>query len=441
MSMVNVKFNDVTGKIKAMHGVNNGPIIGRSEQVRGNFSEFKAAKIPYVRNHDASFCSAYGGEHTVDVHAIFPNFDADPYDPASYDFTYTDIYTKSILDTGAEVYYRFGSKIEHGVKKYGTLVPKDFKKWAIICEHIIRHYNEGWADGFCWNIKYWEIWNEPDGYQVDGNKPNWAGTPEEFYELYSVAAVHLKACFPELYIGGPSMSGPNEPWLRGFLEYLAKCEKYVPVDFLGFHLYEYDIHGIAKHDDIIRSVLDEYGYKDCELHINEWNYLTDWTMGFVKTVQEIISMRGAAYVAAFMCHKQKQPIDKLMYYDARPSTFNGMFDFYTLKPLKGYYPFVMFSKLYDLANEVYSSTDEDNLFVAAASDGNRRAAMIVNYNIDKNDAPKNVEIKLNGLGNGKLRYYLLDEYNTMCEIAFPENGCIVMQPDSVLLIADFSINN
>ncbi len=26
--------------------------------------------------------------------------------------------------------------------------PKDFKKWAVICEHIIRHYDENWANGY-----------------------------------------------------------------------------------------------------------------------------------------------------------------------------------------------------------------------------------------------------------------------------------------------------
>ena len=41
-------------------------------------------------------------------------------------------------------------------------MPKDFKKWAVICEHIIRHYTEGWADGFFYDMPYWEIWNEPD---------------------------------------------------------------------------------------------------------------------------------------------------------------------------------------------------------------------------------------------------------------------------------------
>ena len=74
---------------------------------------------------------------------------------------------------GTKVFFRLGQTIEHGPKKYGALPPKDFAKWARICEHVIRHYNEGWGVDKEWttlnvawsnqfNIVYWEIWNEPD---------------------------------------------------------------------------------------------------------------------------------------------------------------------------------------------------------------------------------------------------------------------------------------
>ena len=82
--------NLILGKIKPMNAVNNGPIKARSVQSRGNFEAYRNLEIPYARNHDAAFCSAYGGEHTVDVHAIFPDFSKDPNDPASYDFAPTD---------------------------------------------------------------------------------------------------------------------------------------------------------------------------------------------------------------------------------------------------------------------------------------------------------------------------------------------------------------
>ena len=41
------------------------------------------------------------------------------------------------------------------------------KKWANVCKHIVMHYNAGWANGFYYNIKNWEVWNEPEKYEGD----------------------------------------------------------------------------------------------------------------------------------------------------------------------------------------------------------------------------------------------------------------------------------
>ncbi len=36
------------------------------------------------------------------------------------------------------------------------------------------HYTEGWADGFRYDMEYWEIWNEADGMLDDSpHKPTW----------------------------------------------------------------------------------------------------------------------------------------------------------------------------------------------------------------------------------------------------------------------------
>lgn len=202
------------GRIKPMNAVNNGPFYTENgDQNATNLPAYRAARIPFARTHDAAICYSYGGSHIVDVVNIFPDFDADPEDPAAYDFTLTDEYLRHIAMAGTEVFYRLGNAIEHWSKHYGILPPKDFHKWAVICEHIIRHYNEGWADGLHLNIRYWEIWNEPD---LEGKC--WGGTAAEFYDLFVAAAKHLKACFPDLHIGGPAVCGYNEKWLRSFFE-------------------------------------------------------------------------------------------------------------------------------------------------------------------------------------------------------------------------------
>lgn len=439
MNQVSVDFSTTSGKMKPMHAINNGPVVAGYEQIRSNFDTFKALMIPFVRNHDASFCEDYGGEHTVDVHAIFPNFDADPEDPDSYDFFYTDQYTKQIIDAGCEVYYRLGTKIEHGKKKYGTIVPNDFKKWAVICEHIIRHYMEGWANGYHWNIRYWEIWNEPDGIGANGSQPNWSGSPEQFYELYKVASRHLKACFPHLLIGGPGMSKVNEKWMREFLQYQRADGNPSPIDFIGWHYYGVRVSYVDEITRTARRILDEEGYPDTQIHISEWNYIENWHDQYISSIETIIGIRGAAFSAAVMCTGQTAPVDMLLYYDARPSVFNGLFDMYSLRPLKGYYSFLMFSQLFQLGSCVQAQVEGEALYASASTDGNRHAAMIAHYNHDKNETVKRVQLCISGVEGKKLRYYLLDETNTMTECPLPENGEVIMQPSSVILVTDYSI--
>jgi hypothetical protein len=95
MARINIDFGKKLGCVKPMHAVNNGPVYKFAVDQRiTNIDDYRAAGIPFARNHDAAFYSTYGGEHTVDVHNIFTNFDADPYLPESYDFAMTDEYIK-----------------------------------------------------------------------------------------------------------------------------------------------------------------------------------------------------------------------------------------------------------------------------------------------------------------------------------------------------------
>ena len=197
MNVLHFDKQNKIGPFKVMNAVNNGPCHKRhaTNQWKSNLDTYKAARIPFARNHDAAFHAGYGGEHSVDITAIFPNFDADPYDPTSYDFACTDEYILITLEAGTETYYRLGQKIEHYIKKFDTIPPKDFHKWAV------------------------------------------------------------------------------------------------------------------------------------------------------------------------MTAAQHSSVDMLMYYDARPTVFNGMFDFYTLRPLKGYYPFLWYGMLYDMEAEIACTGDlPENLY-------------------------------------------------------------------------------
>lgn len=417
MSKITVDFKTNNGPIKPMHAVNNGPVrqdceLGRKD----NFEAYSKARIPYSRTHDASFCAMYGGEHIVDVHAIFPDFNANPYDESSYDFQLTDEYLQTIKDAGTEVFYRLGTKIEHESKKYGTIVPADFHKWAVICEHIIRHFNEGWAKGFHHNIVYWEIWNEPDGVKANGDKPNWSGTPQQFFDLYIEAATHLKRCFPNIKIGGPGLSGfYNIKWAEKFLSALTANGERVPLDFFSWHWYHQDVSHLAQRIDLAREFLDRYGYTETESILDEWNYVEGWDDLWQDSILGMIGMRGAAFNAACMITGQTHKLDMLMYYDARYGTvMNGLFDFYTYRPFKGYYVFSMYSELYQMEHSCTCESDDKDIYCLAATNNDSKGIMIAHYSLDKKAEPKEVRLQLSDdTSEGKWQAFYLDGERTM----------------------------
>lgn len=151
---MNIDFLKPIGKIKPMHAINNAPIMGADDRM---FHYIAEGGFPLLRLHDTG--GSYGNGTFVDIANIFRNFEADENDPKSYDFAFTDWLLNKINEQKAKFFYRLGATIENHqkIKAYNIFPPKDKLKWAKICEKIIAHYNEGWADGFEFGIEYWEI--------------------------------------------------------------------------------------------------------------------------------------------------------------------------------------------------------------------------------------------------------------------------------------------
>ena len=393
---VTVDFAKTVGRVKPMNAVNNGPEGEGGAFRRSNVEAYRAANIPFARTHDSSEYIVYGGDHVVDVSAIFPDFDADENDPANYDFEVTDAYMDRIRSAGTEPFYRLGQRIEHAVKRYNVFPPKDDAKWARICEHVIRHYNEGWANGFRHGIRYWEIWNEPD---IDCEHPEvkphmWGGTPERFFAFFEVAAKHLKAKFPSLRIGGPALAG-NMRWGEDFLRYQRAHG--TPMDFFSWHIYAREPAEMADKARAIRDLMAKYGYGDAESILNEWNYVKGWRENYYYSARQIGEQKGAAFTAAAMVACQKAPVDMLMYYNAQPTViFNGLFEGVGLQPLKGYYAIYSWGKLLKLGTEVGSASDAKDVYVVAArGETGKRAIFIVRYSDDDNvSTPTPVTVKV-----------------------------------------------
>ena len=419
MYELKVDKNVAVGKIKPLHGVNNAP------DLKGElFKTLTDAGIPYCRLHDSASIYPYG--RCVDIPAVFPNFDADENDPNSYDFTFTDVYLKNLVDAGVEPFYRLGVSIENYayIKAYNIFPPKDFAKWARICEHIILHYNYGWANGFHFGIEYWEIWNEPEDVPDVVDRQMWLGTKEEFFELYRISANYLKEKFPNLKIGGYSSCGfyaiadriadPSAnvsarydyfiTYFIDFLTYISDEKHTAPLDFFSWHSY----NGIWCNKifaDYARKKLDEFGFKNTESFLTEWN-----PSRLYKG-----TLRDSANIASNILGLQDSPVDMMHYYDLRINTsYCGLYDPIQspLLPwtndlpaclLKAYYTFKAFNELYKLKTQVKVTGADDPVFAVAAFDGEKGAIYITNNSEEK------AEIALSGLGKAERALYITED--------------------------------
>ena len=421
---------------KLLNCTNGGP-WGRKavhDQFRTNFDAYAEARIPYSRNHDSAACGVYGGPYSHDVSCIFPDFDADENDPKNYDFACTDDSILMTLEAGTETFFRLGQTIEHQVLKHHVHPPKDFDKWARICEHIIRHYNEGWAGGYHLNIRYWEIWNEPDlRDEASIHNETWTGTREQFFDFYETAAKHLKKCFPNLKIGGPALARSVDY----ASEFLTEMEKRrVPIDFFSWHIYAGYPEKLTIKAGKYRALLDAHGYTETESILNEYNFVNDWQLGYVRCLKTIHSLKGASFFLACMCAAQPSSIDMLMYYDTRPSVFCGIFDFVTYEKLKGYYPMKWYGEFYeDGMREIPADTLPEHVYALCGRGKDGRTRTVLTYYTEQDDAPEK-EICLDFGKDAEYEVLLLDETHDAQSMGTVNELVFTLKPHTCLQIIE-----
>jgi len=279
---VTVDAARTVGRIRSLLGTNRGPVSWerRSDRIACDHTEaLKRFGVDGIRTHDF-----YG---PTDWYVIFPDFSADPDDPAAYDFRSSDARIRPICERGFECLFRLGTSWRGPPESSppindppgtvrdaaGRVVHEadrdDFRKWARICVHIIQHYTEGWNDGQEYPICYWEVWNEPDL-----REQFWAGRIEQYYVLYEEAARAIKAHRADLKVGGPACTGAlRETCVQRFIQYCR--DRKVPLDFFSWHSYgargAMNPYVYRETASRIRQALDDAGFTEAENFCTEWN--------------------------------------------------------------------------------------------------------------------------------------------------------------------------
>ena len=398
---VKVDFSTEIGPVKPVNGVGQPPLVGKLYDW-SMMHYLKDAGIPYSRLHDVG--GWLGAGMFVDIPNLFPDFEADENDPRNYRFAYTDSLMKALDKNGVEPLFRLGVTIENfaewGYPPVNILPPKDYEKWARICEHVIRHYTEGWADGFRMKVAYWEIWNEPDNYPSPKDNCMWRGDWEGYMRFYGTVAPYLKARFPHLKIGGYGSCGfyaavgsdnvqaaNSSPRMEYFVEcarkFLAAAhDNEWPLDFFSYHSYSAPTEAMRQ-VRFADELLNEYGFtaERCERIFNEW-------LPYVKH-ENLGTALQAVGIAAELIGLQNGPCDVACIYDARCAIGNyaPLFNPLTYKPHKAYFAFTAFNELRRRGTAVLVEVSGDKDIWAAAAKGEKDAAVMM-----ANDSDKSVPI-------------------------------------------------
>ncbi len=370
--VIEIDFRKTNGVFRPLHSINKGGFaaggtISLAEQL-------KPLNIPFARLHDCQWPTP----DVVDVHAVFRDPKADPGDPKAYDFALTDEYLRSVFAAGMQVVYRLGESIEHTEVKRFVHPPADPDRWADVCLGIIKHYNEGWAGGFRYGIRYWEIWNEPE------NRPAmWSGTDEDYFRLYATAAARIKRQFPVLKVGGPSVgySGSFQDDVfhaSAFVtNFLTRCRgDSVPLDFFSWHCYTDKPSELSTRARAIRKLLDQHGFTKTESHLNEWNYLpgNSWAGASRKAspherekyYREMSGDAGAAFIMAALIGLQDAPVDMANLFHGEVGAF-GLFNEFGV-PQPNYHALKTFARITRRPRAIIGGSIRGELAVAATDD-------------------------------------------------------------------------
>lgn len=164
------------------------------------------------------------------------------YDPAVpgeivYNFANIDNIFDFLLEIGMKPFIEIGFMPECLASGTDTIFhyrgnitpPADYIQWNHLIQAFVAHLGERYGRE---EIRSWffEVWNEPNLASF------WAGTKEQYFELYENTARTIKAYDSQLRVGGPATS--INAWIPDMIEF---CEKHqVSLDFISTHHYPSD---------------------------------------------------------------------------------------------------------------------------------------------------------------------------------------------------------
>ncbi|MFJ7975782.1 helix-turn-helix domain-containing protein [Peribacillus sp. NPDC096379] len=373
-----------------------------------------------------------------------------------YNFVYTDMVIDFLISIGVKPFVELGfmpAALASGpdtvfYTKSNVSSPKDINHWKELIRRFIEHCGAryGWTEVKQW---YFEVWNEPD-YSVF-----WRGTFEEYCYFYKNSYTAVKDVLNQLRVGGPALTTTyllNTDWFQRFLSF---CENQdcLP-DFISFHSYPHNrlptkglsskIHPLEEEQDLnydtyliynenylqdsiqyIKSLVRNFGLKDLEIHLTEWNstavhrdLTNDTSFKAAYIVKNILDNMDELYSFGYWTST-----DLIEEFSAEPKLFHGGLGLMTNNgiPKSGFRAFELLNKL---GSQLVAKGD--GYFITKSSSGyqvmlyhychfdklysmrfNTNIDLVNRYNVFSNQYIKDKQVKIKGMEPGK---YLVKQH-------------------------------
>ncbi|HEY80314.1 MAG TPA: hypothetical protein G4O05_04470 [Caldilineae bacterium] len=255
------------GRIAPLLGVGGGPLPPDRGDGAVLTEEYQSVGVTMIRTHDM------GGP--LDMAIIYPDQNADPRDPASYDSEASDQVFAAILEGGFEPYLRLGDSMHTspGMPTLATRAPINPDNWVQAAVEVVRHYDE---------------------------------------------------ISPALASQGGALNDRLEQYTSRFLDYLQKHN--TPLDFFSWHVYTSDAETYKQLAEFYRAQLDTHGYTAAESHITEWNTAM---RGEDETDAVRNTARGAALMSAGWIGLQEGGVEVSTFYRGNEHTNRGNMGLFT----------------------------------------------------------------------------------------------------------------
>lgn len=174
------------------------------------------------------------------------------------------------------------------------------------------------SEAFRGKVKYFEIWNEPDGYQFNPDLDR-TGSPETYAKLLKAAYLAIKKANPDAYVLGVAAAGASQS--RWFIQRVLAAGGGAYMDALSVHPYVWTrepldevTKSFESEMNSVQNVMREYGVEK-----PIWATEVGYSSGDVSDSEEWLTdeQQGAYDVRTCLLSKADGRVEKLFLYELK----------------------------------------------------------------------------------------------------------------------------